>query len=461
MKRLLLLVFVLQCVACFGEERYRFRLYLKDKGDNIEYSISNPHNYLSDEAIARRNKYGIKIDETDVPVNQAYIDSLEANGYVPIVCGKWLNTVVVEAIDSFSVNDLQNFSFVDSVKLVWKGEPYQGIDTTATNEYPSFFMPLQPLTDHYGYANEQVKMINAHKIHQLGYLGRGVRVAVLDSGFKNANKISAFDSTSILSTYNIVHPTVSVFDEDDHGLKTFSCLAANQPGSMVGTAPYADYHLIKCEDVDSEFPIEEDYWARAAEYADSIGADVISSSLGYYEYDDESLSPTQEELDGKTRLISVAAGIAAEKGIMIFCSAGNEGSGEWKKITFPADSEKVFTVGAVDKDKKRSSFSSFGFSENGRSVKPDAVAMGGGCAIINEDGNVGHASGTSFSNPILAGAVVCLMEAFPYITNQEIAELIHKNSSNHKAANPGTGYGIPDIFKAYKKELKNGNRRNK
>jgi subtilisin family serine protease len=350
---------------------------------------------------------------------------------------------------------------VDSVKLVWKGEPYTGIDTTKTSEYPSFFMPLQPLTDYYGYASEQVKMINTHKIHQSGYLGQGVKVAILDSGFKNADSISAFDSTKILSTYNIVHPSVSVFDEDDHGLKTFSCLAANQPRLMVGTAPYAEYHLIKCEDVDSEYPIEEDFWARAAEYADSVGADVISSSLGYYEYDDESLSPTQDELDGKTRLISIAAGKAAEKGIMIFCSAGNEGSGEWRKITFPADSEDVFTVGAVEKDKKRSSFSSFGFSENGRSVKPDAAAMGGGCAIINEDGNVGHASGTSFSNPILAGATVCLMEAFPYLTNKEIAELIHKSSSNYRKPNPGIGYGIPDMFKAYKKELKNGNKRNK
>ena len=248
-----------------------------------------------------------------------------------------------------------------------------------------------------------------------------------------------------------------MFVGDDHGTKVLSCLAADIPGVMVGTAPKASYLLLKSEDSDSEYPVEEDYWTAAVEYADSAGVDVISSSLGYFAFDADELSYEQAALDGKTAMISQAAHLAADKGILVFCSAGNEGNGDWEKITFPSDAAGIFTVGAIDEDKKKSGFSSVGFTTDGR-VKPDAVALGTSSCVIGPNGSVRYANGTSFATPILAGMGVCLWQSLPWLNNREMIELLHRSSSQYKHPDTELGYGIPDFYKAYKKERKNGKR---
>lgn len=434
-------------------ENYRFRVYLKDKGDD-GYRVEAPEVYLSRQAIERRTKKNIAVTATDFPISRAYIDQLAETGATPVVESKWFATVVVESPDSTVAEQLQQLAIVDSVKWIWKGNLRVPAEETGQDR----FVPKdEPLNNKYGYARDQIKMLNGIKLHEAGFQGEGMRVAVIDAGFMNADRISAFDSLRLLGTHNVVFPGKSVFVGDDHGTKVLSCLAADLPGVMVGTAPKASYLLLKSEDSDSEYPIEEDFWTAAVEYADSAGVDVITSSLGYFAFDADELSYSQAALDGKTAMISRAADLAADKGILVFCSAGNEGNGYWEKITFPSDAADIFTVGAIDEDKKKSNFSSVGFSADGR-VKPDGVALGSGSCVIDPSGQIRYANGTSFATPILAGMGICLWQALPWLSNKEVIGLLHRSSNQYKRPDKEFGYGIPDFYKAYKKERKNGKR---
>ena len=352
--------------------------------------------------------------------------------------------------DSTVADRLKNLTMVDSVKWVWKGHD---VTPAQEDDQEIRLSPSDaPLKEKYGYAERQIKMLNGIKLHDAGFRGEGIRVAVIDAGFQNVDRICVFDSLQLIGTHNVIYPGRSVYEADDHGTKVLSCMAANMPGIMVGTAPKASYLLIKSEDSDSEYPIEEDYWAAAVEYADSVGVDVISSSLGYFAFDADELSYDQSALDGKSSLISQAAHIAAQKGILMFCSAGNEGNGSWGKITFPSDASDILTVGSITEDKKKSIFSSVGFTADYR-VKPDVVALGSGSCVIDPQGNVRYASGTSFATPILAGLGVCLWQALPELSNKEVIALLQQVSSQFKQPDAELGYGIPNIYKAYKKGM--------
>lgn len=432
-------------------ENYRFRVYLKDKG-NDGYRVEKPETFLSKEAIERRAKNGIAVTAADFPISRSYVDMLSETGATPVVQSKWFATVVVESPDSMVAGRLQQLAIVDSVKWIWKGNLRVPGEEKSEGRFVS---KDEPLRNEYGYAHKQLKMLNGEKLHEAGFRGEGMRVAVIDAGFMNVDRLSAFDSLRLIGTHNVVFPGKSVFVGDDHGTKVLSCLAADIPGVMVGTAPKASYLLIKSKDSDSEYPIEEDYWAAAVEYADSAGVDVISSSLGYFAFDTDELSYDLDALDGKTAMISRAADLAAGKGMLVFCSAGNEGNGDWKKITFPSDAADIFTVGAITEDKKKSVFSSVGFTADGR-VKPDAVALGTGSCVIDPSGSVRYVNGTSFATPILAGMGVCLWQSLPWLNNKEMIELLHRSSSQYKHPDTELGYGIPDFYKAYKKERKNG-----
>lgn len=471
---LLLFLIGLSVEATTGES-YRFRVYLKDKGD-AGYRLDQPETYLSKEAVDRRARQRIPLTETDLPIAPAYLDTLIAAGVQPVVQSKWLATVVVATTDSLAALRLEQLSIVDSVKWVWKGDgdafcvssgPNPVLAATATkagtaesgisaDRDTSRLIPAdQPLKEKYGYAKAQIQMLNGIRLHEAGFRGEGIRVAVIDAGFEHVDRMSVFDSLKLLGTHNVVFPGGSVFEGDDHGTKVMSCLAANTPGIMIGTAPEASYWLIKSEDNRSEFPIEEDYWTAAVEFADSVGVDVVTSSLGYFIFDVEALSHTPEELDGATAQISRAARIAASKGLLLFSSAGNEGSGQWGKITFPADAPDILTVGAVNEHRKKSSFSSTGFTADYR-VKPDVVALGTGCCVVDPSGNIRYANGTSFSTPIVAGLGICLWQALPCLSNKELIERMQQSASRHKRPDAELGYGLPDFYKIYKREQKDG-----
>ena len=432
-----------------AEDMYRFRVYLKDKG-NSGYTVDRPSEFLSDEAIARRDKFGIPVTEQDLPIAEDYFKMLEENGGIPVCSSRWQSTIVVECKDSSAVSRLLSLPMVKSVDWIWKGNL-----SAPEREIPEekLLPDKLPLDNYYGFSEEQIKMLNGIKLHHAGFDGEGMTVAVIDAGFENVDKIAVFDSLRLKGTYNVHFPGQTVYADDDHGTKVLSCMAANTPGVMVGTAPKASYWLIESEDSSSEYPIEEDYWTAAVEYADSVGVDVITSSLGYFKYDAPELSYKKEDLDGVVSFISRTATLAAEKGILMFCSAGNEGGGRWGKITFPGDADKIVTVGAITKDKKRSNFSSVGPSADLR-VKPDLVALGTDCQVISPDGELSEANGTSFSTPILAGLGACLWQALPSLDNQTIIKLLRESGSQYKKPDKEFGYGIPNVYKAYKRGLK-------
>ena len=444
---LLLLISVFQSVA---SPRYRFRVYLHTKGE-AGYRVDKPEAFLSAEAIARRERMGIAVEADDCPIAPAILDQLAQTGVKPILTSKWMRTVVVESEDYGVEQTLRQLPMVDSVRFVWQGEPTAPLDRVESGE--RLAPTKEPKKSPYGYALGQIKLLNGLKLHRAGFRGQGMRVAVIDAGFLNADRMRVFDSLRLLGTYNIVSPGQSVFAEDEHGTKVLSCLAANAPGWMVGTAPEASYWLIKSEDSRSEYPIEEDYYVAALEFADSVGVAVVSSSLGYYTFDDDSLSYTQADLDGHTAFISRAAHRAAEKGLLLFSSAGNEGNSTWEKITFPADTEGILTVGSMTSQKERSRFSSKGLTADGR-IKPDLVALGSGSCVVVGSGEISYGSGTSFATPILAGMGICLWQALPQLSPQELIALLRQSGSQAERPDAELGYGLPNLYKAYKKGKK-------
>lgn len=436
-------------------ENFCYRIYLKDKGET-PYRLDQPKEFLSVTALARRQRQQIAIDNSDLPISHAYLDSLKTKGVRIIAQSKWMRTVVIETADTSAIPQISRLPMVDSIRLVWQGEMLElSSPKVKVNETIRYQIEEEPGKDFYGSGETQIKMLKGERLHQLGFRGEGINIAVIDAGFRHANCTDAFDSVRIGGTYNVLDPTQTVFDFDDHGTKVLSCLAAQLPGILVGTAPNATYWLIKSEDSRSEYPIEEDYWLAAAEYADSVGVDIITSSLGYFSYDMDNASYTPEQLDGQTAFISRGASIAAQKGILIFSSAGNEGSSNWGTITVPGDANGILTVGAVDEKRKRCSFSSAGFTSDGR-IKPDVVALGTGCAVIEPYGRLSFANGTSFATPILAGVCACAWQALPWLKNQEMIELIRKYASQHNHPDLELGYGLPDLYKLYKKERKHG-----
>jgi subtilisin family serine protease len=441
---------LLSATSLNAGETYCFRVYLKDKGVEAK-AMESPELFLSQEAIERRQKRSVEISLSDVPIHPSLIETILSTGCRLVTQSKWMSTIVVESEDSLIINQLKALPVVDSVQCVWVGT-----DRHKAHICPDDRTLLEPvaakMSNEYGYAEQQIEMLNGIALHNLGRRGQGMRVAVIDAGFANVDRIQAFASLRLIGTHNVVFPGHSVFCFDDHGTKVLSCLAANLPGWMIGTAPEASYLLIKSEDTRSEFPIEEDFWAAAVEYADSAGVDVVTTSLGYALFDGPEAIYTLSDLDGRTSFCSRVAEQAAEKGILLFCSAGNENNQPWGKITFPADVSHVLTVGAITSERERSSFSSTGFTADYR-IKPDVVALGSGVTVIGAGGNVQYANGTSFSTPIVAGLGVCLWQSLPWLTNKEIIELIRQTASQANHPDVEKGYGIPDIWKAYRTGL--------
>lgn len=427
---------------------YKFRLTLKDKG-KTEYSINKPEDFLSDKAIARRAKHNIEINELDLPISSDYIQQVKSVGGIVVAKSKWNKTIAVHVKDSIMVEQLQALPFVESAKVVWRG--------TAKTEAPAFeTMERYPIQDDsisdnfYGQAYDNIKMLKGDTLHNRGYKGENMTIGVIDAGFNNFDKIDFFDNINIVGYKNFVYENHSLFrQENQHGTNVLSCMATNKPYKHVGTAPNASYWLLGSEDSASEYPIEEDYWASAIEYADSVGVDVINTSLGYTKFDAPAESFTRAILDGKTALISKAANIAVRKGMFLVISAGNSGAKEWGKVSPPGDAHGILTVGSVKRDSIISPFSSRGLTADLR-IKPDVVALGSGSVLIDDEGSVALKSGTSFSSPIMCGIVACLWQAYPSLTNYELLDIIRE--SGDRAEDPSTtyGFGIPDMEKAMK-----------
>ena len=421
---------------------------LKDK-KGTPYLISQPEAFLSQRSIERRKRQHISIDETDLPVSPDYLDSLKKRGLEIVHTSKWLNGVTVRTADTVLIQKIATLPFVTMVQLtkpanVLKSTNHKFSDELANTEYD----PAK-----YGMAIDQLTQLKGEYLHRQGFRGKGIQIAILDAGFLNANAITAFDSlrnsNRILGTRDFVDPQSDIYKQNYHGMSVLSCMGGNLPGSLIGTAPDASFYLIRSEDVTTEYLIEEDNWVAAAEYADSLGVDVINSSLGYNLFDDPQMNHTYADLNGKKTRVTQGANIAFQKGILVFGSAGNEGSKPWKHIMAPSDGENVIGVAAVDKTGAWATFSSVGPAFGG-AVKPNVAAMGSGTTLAISKGSIGYANGTSFSSPVLAGMGACLLQANPYASAKMAKLAIEQSASQYNQPDSLLGYGIPDFEKADK-----------
>ena len=443
-----------------GGKCYIYRYTLENKGES-SYTLDRPQRWLSHKSIERRKKQGLALDSTDLPVSTGYLKAIEriageANRAtrkltVPtqiIGTSRWNNTVLVRSADTILLKQIGQQAFVKHYENVWTAP--DSIERKIKVK-PNFeFNPWDSVHGSaYGHGREQIEMLNGHRLHGIGYRGKGITIAILDGGFMNVDQIPAFQRTNIEGVKDFVYPNSPLFyQETDHGTKVLSTMAANEPEVFIGTAPDARYWLLRCEDQQTEQPVEEDYWAMAAEFADSLGADIITSSLGYTEYDDRPGYYRQSDLDGRTALISRTASMLAQKGIILVNSAGNSGMGPWKKITFPADADNTITVGALNPQRVNAPFSGVGPTQDMR-VKPDVMALGSPASLISGRGGVIRDMGTSFSTPIVAGLVACLWQSLPDKTALEIINLIRQNSNSHQRPDNVYGYGIPNFWRAY------------
>ncbi|GAB4040946.1 S8 family serine peptidase [Spirosoma gilvum] len=448
----LLVLILLSHLDSFGQNR-KYLVLLRDKA-NSPYSVNQPDKFLSQRSISRRQKQNIPVLERDLPVNPGYVTQLQQAGAKIWFSSRWLNAVLVETNDA-TIATIQQLSFVKGLEF---GRSLASARVSATDSViPSAsaanglnkFGDVQPLN--YGSSQPQITQIGADKMHQQGYHGEGMLIGVLDAGFQNADKVSflkpLFDEKRILATYDFVKKESSVYEDDSHGLSCLSAIAATADNQLYGTAYKASFILLRTEDAASERQIEEANWLFGAEYADSAGVDVISSSLGYTQFDDASTSYTYQNMDGKTALCSRAAQIATETGMVVVVAAGNEGNSGWHYLSAPSDAVSVLAIGAVGTTGQRASFSSFGPSADGR-VKPDLDAQGLSTVVGYPTGSIASGNGTSFATPLMAGLATGLWQAYPRLTATQITDALRKSGSQYTTPDNQLGYGIPNFERA-------------
>lgn len=443
--------------ALKSQDVYKYAIFFKKKGINNPYSVNQPEAYLSLRAIERKNRMGIKISKTDLPVNPKYVREIEKliPGVQVLNKSNWLNFVVIQTLDSTWRNSIKLPNYVKEIKLIYAGKVPKSTSnrvfspSTAGNDFSK--MDLKAIQ--YGSAEFQVKSLKLNELHQQNKLGQDVVIAILDGGFSNVDKIEAFhhlrQANRILGTFDFAGNETEVYGDGEHGTMVLGCMAGYVENKILGTAPFASYYLLRTEETGSETVSEEYNWVSGAEFADSVGADLINSSLGYTKFDKNNGSYTYADMNGKTALISRGANIAVSKGILVVNSAGNSGNDSWKYIGAPADAEKVFSIGATNKSNERVAFSSVGPTSDGR-IKPNVMALGSYSAVINSAGSVTNASGTSFSSPIMCGALACLIQKHNYLKPESIMRAVEASSNNATTPTAEMGYGIPDFTKADK-----------
>lgn len=425
----------------------KYWIEFTDKNDS-PYSIENPIEFLSQKSLDRRENQNIDVIEQDIPVNQTYINQVLALGDIDLLLrSKWLNAITVHFTDESLIDDILALDFVSQVKsarIYLKGKYEQ-------EEMPEGAKQYDP--SDYGSSFNQLDMLNGYYLHEQDLLGQGMLIYVCDGGFNHLDERTAFDhlfeTGRIIGTHDFVDGDDFVYESSTHGTSVMGTMAGIIPNELIGTAPEASYFLAKTEDVDSEFMIEEDNWIAGAEMADSLGADIMTTSLSYTTFDDPSTDHVYEDLDGQTTRVAIGAGIAAQKGMLIVISAGNYFGNPWHFIGSPADAIDVLAIGAVTADGVHSSFSSAGPSADGR-VKPEIVAQGSAAvsAATGSDG-IALVSGTSFSGPIIAGISSCLWQAFPNATSLEVREAIIQSANQYNNPDDTLGYGIPNYQLAY------------
>ena len=446
-KVLSLFLFLLLPDLLFAQQP-AFFVSFKSKFPSI-YSIEHPESFLSCRAIENRKKNSIAISENDLPVSPKYLDSLKSNGATILFSSKWLNGAMISATDV----QLQSISKLSFVKKV------QSIVPKRTNYLSSVQSVggLQSTTDisdvaSYGQSYNQIRIPGVDEMHADGIFGNGVLIAVLDDGFKNVNTLPAFDSlfsfNRIKGTYDFVNNENNVYNDGaGHGTHVLSILAGYSEGNLIGAAWKADFLLLRTENNTNETILEEYNWVRAAEYADSAGADIISSSLGYNDFDNSADNHLLSDLNGDKTVITIGADIAASKGILVVSAAGNEGNSSWKTLLAPADGDSVLTVGGIDLNGNHASFSSTGPTYDGR-IKPDVVTLSNSVRVATYTGGYSSGNGTSYATPVISGMAAGLLQKYPHLTNMELLDFIRVSASQYYHPDFEKGYGIPNYKRA-------------
>jgi len=435
----------------------RYVVKLRNKGGN-PFSISAPTAYLSQRAIDRRTKYGIAIDSTDLPVTPSYITQIAGvTNVTALNVSKWHNSVAIQTSDPNAITTINAFAFVQSVSPIAARSQHTnpGKLVIANQPFTSSQRGTQLTADYFNYGAGSLSEINLHKgqlLHNIGLRGQGMIIAMLDGGFFNYNTLDAMDSivlnNQVKDTWDFYSKNSTVSDDHPHGMQCLSIIAANIPGTFIGKAPKANFMLYRTEDTFSEYPIEEFNMVCGMERADSAGADVISASLGYFDFDDPSFNYTYANMNGNTTISVIGADLAAKKGILFVNAVGNEGNGTWHYLITPADGDSVLAVGAVSASGAVGGFSSYGPSADGQ-VKPDVASVGVGTIVQATNNTVVTGSGTSFACPNMAGLATILWQGFPEVNNMRIVRALREAGSIASAPNDRIGYGIPDMKSAF------------
>ncbi len=458
MKRTLLLFLIGWSFLSFGQTEDAF-IYFNNK-PNAQYFLNNPLEMLSQRALERRQNQNIPLDITDAPVHLPYINQIE-NSVLVLAQSKWLNAVYVRG-DYQAILALNNLSFVENIEFANKSLNPQGRKSTSVVKPLGSQKSLEiQETFLYGNSANQIQLHNGEFLHEQGLTGSGKIIAVIDTGFEGVNTKAPFqrlfDHNLILGGYNFVLRNNNVYVGGNHGTRVLSIIGGYQENELIGTAPDAEFYLFVTENPNSESPLEEALWVEAAEMADSLGVDIINTSLGYDTFDNPAHNHSYEDLDGITTFISRGLNKAHSKGILCVTSAGNSGNSSWLYVSTPADAEGSLSVGAVTSEGQYAWFSSIGPTADQR-IKPDVTAQGAATVFSDQNGNITAGNGTSFSAPIISGLAACLWSAYPTLTNVQLKHLIKQSAHLHQNPNNYLGYGIPDFYQAYQTgplEIKN------
>ncbi|WBL45092.1 S8 family serine peptidase [Algoriphagus halophytocola] len=460
--RFLLCFLVVFFVSGFVSAQNRYAVFYKYK-PQTSLSLEEPAAFLTSKALDRRSKEGVPVDSLDLPVAQKYVDEVYLHSNYILYSSKWFNATVL-VTDEAGVLELESLPFVDRVELVAHGyipspnaRVGRGIYASVTHKLcPPSAQNARTLAvdeNDYDFQNE---LLGIDEMHEDGYTGKGVTIAVFDAGFPGtdtANPLAHLQSNGqVIATQDLVRPwNQDIYSQHQHGTNVLSLIASNEPDVMVAGAPDADFILMMTEEIATEYRVEEYNWVRAAEIADSLGVDIINSSVGYWDFDDPEMNYTTEDLDGETTVIARGAAMAASKGILVVNSAGNSGPSEFT-LNSPSDAKGILAIGAVNSELNVSSFSSRGPTGDGR-IKPDLAAFGDGTVLVRSSGEVGFSNGTSFAAPQIAALAAGLWEAKPEWTKDELMENLL--NSGTQAADPDNllGFGIPNYKKALYGEI--------
>jgi len=422
---------------------------------HLDLKIANLQRTFSVKSVERRQRSGLKdiFDESDLPVSQKYIDELtKIKGIELRHSSRWLNAVSVNITDAALqiASNKQFVSHIQSVRYFYRhAEPFIELDD---DHLEDDFINPRPNRDwnyEYGRTLRQNLFLNIPRIHDLGLTGSGIIIGVLDAGFDNLDH-NCFADIDIIDSWDFVNDDDEVGDENDagsgsHGTKTLSIIAGFERDEFVGVAFDAAFILGKTENTDWERRIEEDHWVAGLEWMDELGAEVVSSSLSYFDWYE------YEDMDGETGVTTVVAKRAVDVGIIICSSMGNSGRNEYPadKMGAPSDADGVFSIGATNTDSSFASWSSQGPTFDGR-IKPDFTTLGSSVNFAGSRNNENYGSGfgTSFSAPAIAGLCALLLQANPLLNPTSMREVLRGVSNNNEEPDTLLGWGIPDGFAA-------------